>query len=62
MASRVESEQWMTVRDVADHLRVSQSWVNKQVTYGEIPVHRIGRNLRFLLSEVDTWILGEGDK
>lgn len=50
------SEPLVRVSDVAEHLDVSESWVNKAVQYGRIPVHRVGRNLRFRLSEVDRWI------
>jgi len=49
-------ESWVRVNEVAHHLNVSASWVNKAVQYGDIPVHRVGRNLRFRLSEVDAWM------
>ena len=51
-------EQWVRVPDVAKHLDVSISWINKAVLDGTIPVHRVGRNLRFRLSEIDAWIAG----
>lgn len=50
------SEKWVRVRDVADHLGVSASWVNKAATVGTLPVYRVGRNLRFRISEVESWL------
>lgn len=49
-------EPWVTAVDVADHLGVSVSWVNKAVQTGSIPVRRAGKSLRFRLSEVDAWM------
>ena len=56
--SHNRSEPWVTVREVAEHLHVSTSCMNKAVQTGTLPVHRAGRNLRFRLSEVDAWLLG----
>ena len=55
-AVKEQAEKWVRIKEVADHLDVSVSYLNKQVLYGDIPVHRIGRNLRFRLSEIDTWV------
>jgi len=49
-------ERWVGIGDVAQHLVVSKSWVNKAVRGTSIPVHRVGRQLRFRLSEIDRWI------
>lgn len=56
MAAMNTPERWVGVREVAEHLNMSDSWVNKAVQWGTIPVHRVGRNLRFRLSEVDAWV------
>lgn len=53
-----QGEQWVKVGQVADHLNVSRSWINKAVLNGAIPVHRVGRSLRFRLSEIDAWVNG----
>jgi len=58
MLANASSEQWVRLPDVAAHLSVSHSWVNKAVQFGLLPVHRVGRSLRFRLSEVDAWIEG----
>lgn len=48
---------WATAREVAQHLKVSLSWVHKATRSGAIPHHRVGRSLRFRLSEVDRAIV-----
>ena len=53
-------EGWVDVATVAAHLSVNKDsiyrWVHKQ----GFPAHRIGRLLRFRLSEVDTWVKTAG--
>ena len=53
-------EGWVDVAIVAAHLRVNKDsiyrWVHKQ----DFPAHRIGRLLRFRLSEVDEWVKTTG--
>ena len=50
-------EPWVGVIEVAEHLGVSKSWVNKAVGHKVLPVKRVGRALRFRLSEIDAWIV-----
>jgi excisionase family DNA binding protein len=58
MGNEMDIEKWVSIRDVADHLCVSRSYVSKAVQKGEVPFHRVGRNLRFRLTEIDAWIEG----
>jgi excisionase family DNA binding protein len=58
--TQVAMEKWVRVSEVADHLDVSASFINKAALYTDFPVHRIGRNLRFRLSEVDLWVAKGG--
>jgi len=51
-------EGWVGVSLVAEHLSVSESFINKAVSRELIPVHRLGRCLRFRLSEIDQWVEG----
>lgn len=58
MAERIDiREGWVKVNEVANHLGLSESFVNKAVLSSDIPVHRIGRSLRFRLSEIDSWVV-----
>ena len=50
------NEPWVRVREVAEHLGVSASWVHKAVQTDSIPARRVGRNVRFRLSEIDAWL------
>ena len=49
-------EPWMGVREVAAHLRVRRESVYRWIEARGLPAHRIGRLLRFKLSEVDDWV------
>ena len=49
-------EGWVEVADVAAHLRVNKDSIYRWVHTKGFPAHRIGRLLRFRLSEVDEWV------
>jgi len=42
----------LTPEELADRLQVPLSWVYEQSRQGNIPTHRLGRYIRFHLSEV----------
>jgi excisionase family DNA binding protein len=42
----------LTPEELADRLQVPRSWVYEQSRQGNIPTHRLGRYIRFHLSEV----------
>jgi excisionase family DNA binding protein len=46
-------EGWVEKRDVAKHLKISVSTVNNWMRKGLLPCIRIGRSVRFKLSEGD---------
>ena len=49
--------QWVTVGEIAKHLRVASITIYRWLEQGRIPAHRVGRQWRFQLAEVDAWIL-----
>lgn len=49
-------EQMLTVTELADSLQVRRSWVYGRSRSSDFPTHRVGRYLRFRLSEVERWI------
>ena len=51
-------EAWVGIADVAAHLSVARDSIYRWVEAKDFPAHRVGRLLRFRLSEVDG--LGEG--
>lgn len=60
----VVAERWVGVDDVATHLGVGKDSVYRWVDSRGLPARKVGRLLRFKLSEVDAWVDsggGEGD-
>ncbi|MBI4379625.1 MAG: helix-turn-helix domain-containing protein [candidate division NC10 bacterium] len=53
-------EGWVGVEEVAAHLRVAKESVYRWVVSKGFPAHRVGRLLRFKLSEVDQWVQNSG--
>lgn len=49
-------EPWVALKEVAQHLQVSDETIHRWITGRGMPAHRAGRVWRFKLSEVDTWI------
>ena len=52
------SEPWVTIDQAADHLGVSKSFLFKRCAARDIPHAKVGRGLRFRLSELDVWATG----
>lgn len=58
-------ERWVGVDDVAAHLGVGRDSVYRWVESRGLPASKVGRLLRFRLSEVDAWVeagSGEGER
>jgi putative molybdopterin biosynthesis protein len=49
-------ETFMTTRELADLLRVSEMTVRRLVNRGEIPCYRFGRKMRFLVEDVQKFM------
>ena len=49
-------ERWVCVEDVAAHLGVAKDSVYRWIDERGLPAHRVGRLLRFKLSEIDEWV------
>lgn len=51
-----EPEKWSSLEDIAEHLGLSKdtirNWIKKEV----IPYHRVGKQYKFKISEVDAWV------
>lgn len=50
------SEQWASVEEIAQHLKVKPDTVYKWIERKDIPAHKVGRLWRFKISEVDEWV------
>ncbi len=53
-------EGWVGIADVAAHLSVAKDSIYRWVDSKDFPAHRVGRLLRFRLSEVDEWVKSGG--
>jgi len=49
-------ESWVTVEEVADHLRVKPNTVYKLIERNDLPAHRVGKLWRFAIEEIDAWV------
>jgi excisionase family DNA binding protein len=53
-------EGWVGIARVAAHLGVAKESIYRWVDSKGFPAHRVGRLLRFKLSEVDEWVKASG--
>ena len=53
-------EGWVGIGEVATHLSVGKDSIYRWVDSKDFPAHRVGRLLRFRLSEVDEWVKAGG--
>ena len=50
----------LTVDDLVDLLKVRKSWVYDEVESGRLPAVRLGRQLRFRISDVEAYLIRAG--
>ena len=59
----VSEEGWGGIADLAAHLSVGKDSIYRWVDSKDFPAHKVGRLLRFQLSEVDEWVMaGVGNR
>jgi excisionase family DNA binding protein len=46
----------MTIKDVAEYLRLSEQTIQRYVLKRTIPFHKVHKVIRFRLSEIERWI------
>ena len=51
-----ELERWFSLEEIAQHMGVSRDTVRSWIRKNSIPHHRIGRQYKFKISEVDAWV------
>ena len=52
--SEKKEDPFLTVDDLAGYLKVKKNWIYQKVHSREIPYHKIGNQLRFRKSEIDS--------
>lgn len=55
-----DSQRWISVDDVAEHLGVSRDTVYRWIDRRGLPAHKVGRFWKFQLAEVDEWVRSGG--
>jgi len=55
-----EPERWRTAAEAAEYLAISEATLQRWLSERKLPVHRVGRTLRFKLSEIDAWVRAGG--
>ena len=50
------SDQWMTVKQVADYLKLSPDLIYKLAQQGEIPASKVRSRWRFNRAKIDEWM------
>jgi excisionase family DNA binding protein len=58
--TKVKTEPWVSVQEVAKHLGVAKDSVYRWIESRGLPAHRMGRLWKFRLSEIDEWVLAGG--
>lgn len=51
-----EAENWVTIDEVAEHLKVHKDTIRIWIKKKNFPAHKIGKQWRFRLSEIDAWV------
>lgn len=54
--NHVSSDQIFNVRDLAEYLRVSRSWIYQRIRLNEIPYIRVQGQILFRQSQIDKWL------
>lgn len=52
-----QNQSWLTVEQIAAHLQVSKETVYRWLERSMIPAHKVGKQWRFLTTEVNDWVL-----
>ena len=52
----------MTIKELADYLRLTDQTIQRWVINGELPYHKIKKVIRFRVSEIEKWINESGWK
>lgn len=51
-----EVERWLSVEEISKHLGISKDTIRLWIKKEAIPYHKVGRQYKFKVSEVDEWI------
>lgn len=49
-------ERWLSLEEISKHLGVSKDTIRSWIRKETMPFHKVGRQYKFRISEVDAWI------
>jgi len=50
------NEKWSNLEEISEYLGVTKDTIRNWIKKTDIPAHKIGRQWKFKLSEVDEWV------
>ena len=50
------AERWLSVEEIAEHLGVSRDSIYRWAEHGKMPAHKVGRQWKFWVNEVNDWV------
>lgn len=56
VVEKLAYETWVNLEEVSAYLGVSKDTVRNWIKKTDIPAHRIGKQWKFKLTEVDVWV------
>lgn len=51
------TDRWLSVLEIATYLGISKETIYRWIDSDKIPAHKIGKQWKFKVSEVDSWVL-----
>ena len=51
-----KTEKWVNLEEIAKHTGLSKDTIRNYIKREVIPYYRIGKQYKFKISEIDTWI------
>jgi len=51
-----EPEKWVSLEEIATHTGLSKDTIRNYIKRSVIPFHRIGKQYKFKISEIDSWV------
>ena len=54
--NKLETERWLSLEEIANHIGCSKDTIRAWIKKETIPYHKVGRQFKFKISEVDEWV------
>lgn len=52
----MDVERWLSLEEISKHVGCSKDTIRSWIKKDSIPFHKVGRQYKFRISEVDAWI------